>query len=606
MEENKMKNKELVRLTTAGSVDDGKSTLIGRLLYECNAIYSDQLELLEKIRKKNGGEDLDFAFLLDGLSAEQEQGITIDVAYRYFSTDKRKYIIADVPGHEQYTRNMVTGASNAQVALILVDARKGLLRQSKRHLFIASLLGLQHVAIVINKMDLVDYSQAVYDKIKRDFVEFSIKLNISNLTFIPISALKGEMVTKSTGKMPWYKGWILLDYLENIQVVSERNLIDFRLPVQIILRPDQDHRYYAGLVESGVFRKGEEIMILPSRQKSIVKSIILGLNQVKEASAGQSIVFSLQDNIDISRGDIVVRQDNLPRIASRFEASLCWLDKRPLDLSRTYILKHTSKEIRCSLDVLRYRINTDNLHRKKAKTLHLNEIGRVIINTNEEILFDPYIQNKNLGNFILIDEISNNTVAAGVIIKDKKYANEDIASSVKKKGAILWLTGLSGSGKSTIANKVFDNLQTKGIDCEILDGDVIRQNLNNHLGFSKEDRLKNMEIAGFLANMLSKHGVVVIVALISPCKFKREEFKNKFDNFYEIYINASLAVCEQRDVKGLYKKVRQGEIVNFTGIDNVYEQPKTPDLEVKTDKLSVDEAVDKVTKFIKNKLKLFI
>lgn len=590
-------NKELIYLATAGSVDDGKSTLIGRLLYECNAVYEDQLEAIRSAKEKNGDDSLDFSLLLDGLASEREQGITIDVAHRYFATDKRKYIIADVPGHEQYTKNMVTGASKAQVVLILADARKGLLTQSKRHLFIASLLGIRQIAVVINKMDLVDYDQEVFDKIKKDFIKYSAKLNIPNLVFIPVSALKGDNVSERGDNLSWHKGWTLLDYLENVQVSSETNLIDFRFPVQMVSRPNQDFRGYGGMVISGVVKKGEEILVLPSGQSTSIDSIIKGDKKEKQAFAGQSAMLTFKDEIDIGRGDMIVRKNNLPLVAKKFEATICWMSADSLDTKKSYILKHTTKNVRCFVDKLRYKIDIDTLHRKKTGKLNLNEIGKIIFSTNQEIFADPYIQNKNTGSFILIDEASNDTVAAGIIIR--KIKGLDVVK--KNQGAVLWFSGLSGSGKSTIANEVASELKRKNVGFEILDGDVLRENINYDLGFSKEDRRKNLEIAGFIANMLSKHGVIVLSAFISPYRDVRNELKEKINNFFEVYINCSLEVCEERDVKGLYKKARQGEIKDFTGIGDDYEAPKNPDLEIDTSKLSIEESVDKVLKFLADK-----
>lgn len=591
---------ELLKFTTAGSVDDGKSTLIGRLLHDCNAIFEDQLLAVSKASKKRGDEEVDLALLLDGLSDEREQGITIDVAYRYFSTPKRKFIIADVPGHEQYTRNMVTGASTADLALILIDARKGFLIQSKRHLFVAALLGIPHIMIVVNKMDLMDYDQNVYDEIVRDVVNFAAKLEIKDLQFIPVSALTGDMVVERGGKLPWYEGPTLLSYLENVHVMSDRNLIDFRFPVQYVIRPNQDFRGYAGRIEGGVVKKGQKVMVLPSGVTTEVESIIYDDTEVDYAFNSQSVVISLKDEVDVARGNMIVREGNLPEMGREIEANVCWFSEEPMQVNKRYLLKHTTKVVPCFVEELKYRLNIDTLHREEAAGLELNEIGRISVRTNEPLMFDVYSKNRTTGSFIIVDELTNNTVGAGIILnKGKKntYLRGEGALKMKK-GGVLWFTGLSGSGKSTIADKLYEYLGERGVMAERLDGDVMRQSLSKDLGFSKEDRYANIERAGFVAGLLAKHGVLVTASFISPYLEQREALRGEVSNYVEIYVNTPLDVCEARDVKGLYARVRSGEIDSFTGISDPYEVPENPDIEILTEEESVDQAVEKIVAYL--------
>lgn len=595
-------NMELVRICTAGSVDDGKSTLIGRLLHDCESVFEDQLLALEKSASKVGKE-VDLAHLLDGLKAEREQGITIDVAYRYFSTPKRRFVIADVPGHEQYTRNMVTGASTANVAMILVDARKGMLIQSKRHLFIASLLNIPHILIVVNKMDLMGYDQDVFNKIKNDFQEFSGKLNLKDLQFIPVSALKGEMVVERGNNMNWYSGRTLIDYMENIQIGSDKNMIDFRFPVQYVVRPNQDFRGYAGRVESGSIKKGEKVKIMPSGRTSRVESIYVHGERAEQAFAPQSALITLEDEIDISRGEMIVRENNLPMVGREIESTINWMGELPLELNKSYFIKHGTKTTRCYINKIRYRLNINDLHREETDKLKLNEMGRVIITVNEPLLFDAYSQNKNTGSFILIDEGTNNTVGAGIIIR-KGGSSENIIESNKVKknrGAVLWFTGLSGSGKSTIADKLHEVLQGLGARSERLDGDIVRESLTRDLGFSKEDRDKNIERVSYVAGLLSKHDVLVLASFISPYRANRELARQKANDFIEIFVDATLDTCIKRDVKGHYKKALAGEIESFTGISDPYEHPERPDLHIKTDETTLDECVEKIISYLKEK-----
>lgn len=592
-------NIELLRLTTAGSVDDGKSTLIGRLLHDCQSIFEDQLLAVENTCSKVGKE-VDLALLLDGLKAEREQGITIDVAYRYFATAKRRFIIADVPGHEQYTRNMVTGASNAQLALILVDARKGLLPQSKRHLFITAMLGIPHVAIIVNKMDLVEYDQKVFEEIKADFDAFSRKLNVSDLQYIPVSALKGDMVVERGESMNWYTGRTMLDYLETVHVASDLNLIDFRFPVQHVLRPHQDFRGYAGRIQGGMVRPGEKVIVLPSRKTSTVKALYHHGNPKEEAYNSQSVVVTLEDEIDISRGDMLVRENNLPEVSDRVEATISWMSDDALEENKHYLIKLGTKTTPCYIEKLRYKIDIDTLHREESSALYMNDIGRVVIKSNEPLLFDSYKQNKPTGSFILIDELSNNTVAGGIIIhKGRKLDHVAQGKVTLHKGAVLWFTGLSGAGKSTIADRLHEVLEQMQVKSERLDGDIVREGLTKDLGFSKEDRDTNIERVTFVAKLLSKHGVMVLATFISPYQAHRNYVKEHVNNVIEIFVDASLDTCIKRDVKGLYKKALNNEINNFTGVSDPFEAPVSPDIHVKTDEKTLDECVEEIIEYLK-------
>lgn len=599
--EKKENEAELIRITTAGSVDDGKSTLIGRLLHDCNAVYEDQILAAKKASGKRGKKDIDFSLLLDGLSAEREQNITIDVAYRYFSTPKRRFVIADVPGHEEYTRNMVTGATLADLAIILADAEKGILTQSKRHLFIASLLKIPHILVAINKMDLVQYEEKIFKKIKNDFSDFSSRLGIGDLRFIPVSALRGDMLIKRGEEMSWYGGPTLIDYLENLEIAGDRNMVDFRLPIQLVLRADDGLRGYAGKVEGGIIRKGEEVVVLPSEKGTRVKKIMVGNREVDYAFDSQSATLFFEDEIDASRGNLVARENNRPELANEIEAKICWMGEKTMKKGKSYIMKQTTKSVRCFIDFLYYKINIDNLHREQSNELKLNEIGKVRMTTNEPVIFDSFFKNKGTGSFILIDENDNDTVATGIILAGKKNGKEKKEKIKTEKGAVLWMTGLSGSGKSTIADKVFSFLKERGINSERLDGDFLRETLCKDLGFSKEDRDKNIERAGFIANLLARNGVIVLATFISPYKKQRDELRKTVSNFIEVFIDTPLEICERRDVKGLYKKAREGRIEFFTGISDVYERPDKPEIVIKTEEESEEKAEKKIIKFLLEK-----
>ncbi|MBD3343626.1 MAG: sulfate adenylyltransferase subunit CysN [Chitinivibrionales bacterium] len=616
--------KTLLRFTTTGSVDDGKSTLIGRLLYETKSIFEDQFAAVEKTSKKRGQEEADLALLLDGLAAEREQGITIDVAYRYFETTNRKFIIADTPGHEQYTRNMITGASTAELAIILVDARNGVMTQSKRHGFLVSLLQIPHMIVAVNKMDLVDYSQQVYDDIVDEYKRFSQKLDIHDITFIPVSALKGDNVVERSPNMPWYDGFTLLHYLENVHVMADKNLIDFRFPVQYVVRPHLDFRGYAGMVVSGTISPGEKVLALPSGKTSSVKEVVTYDSNLKEAFASQSVVLTLNDEIDVSRGDMIVRKNNLPTVSNHFEAILCWMDEKPFSLKTHYILKHTSRSVKASVSKLNYRINVNTLHREQADTFHLNEIGRVEITTSQPLFFDSYKSNQATGSFILIDPVTNLTAAAGMIRGPVKELDEVIriahqdehgrrhSSNVTWQGqtisqearelrnghkaAVLWLTGYSGAGKSTVAKALEKKLFDTGCQTMLLDGDNIRHGLCGDLGFSEKDRNENIRRVSEVAKLFYENGRIVLCTFISPLKTQRNFARSIIPEgrFFEIFVRCDLSVCKRRDPKGLYKKADRGEIKDFTGVSSPYEEPGNPEITVETDLRSVDEIVEEI------------
>lgn len=610
---------ELLRFTTAGSVDDGKSTLIGRLLYDSKAIFEDQLEAVEQASKKRGDEYVDLALLMDGLRAEREQKITIDVAYRYFATPKRKFIIADTPGHIQYTRNMVTGASTAELAIILIDARKGVVTQSRRHGFLATLLQIPHLVVAINKMDLVDYSQQVYRQIMAEYREFAAKLSVQDIVFIPISALHGDNVVEKSRHMPWYDGSTLLHHLENVNVGSSRNLVDFRFPVQYVIRPNQDFRGFAGQIASGRISPGEEVVVLPAGLSSRVKSIVTYDRELEEAVAGDSVVLTLADEIDISRGDMIVRSRNLPQKSNQLDATICWMSETPLNPEGTYWLQHTTRLVKAFIAELNYKIDVDTMHRESADTLTLNEIGRIQLTTTQPLFYDRYQLNRSTGSFILIDPFTNNTVAAGMIRGQSRQvgdlvevAPERAAKATKSsdviwqqvgitrekreaqnghRAAVLWFTGLSGSGKSTVARKVEQRLFELGCRTMYLDGDNLRHGLNGDLGFSEADRQENIRRVSEVARLGFEHGNIVLCSFISPFQRDRDFGRSLLPEgrFFEIYVKCDLEVCKRRDPKGLYQKVLRGEIKEFTGISSPYEEPSQPELVVETDLQDPDE-----------------
>ncbi len=621
-------NKSLLRFTTSGSVDDGKSTLIGRLLYETNCIFEDQFAAVEKTSQQRGNERVDLALLLDGLAAEREQGITIDVAYRYFTTAKRKFIIADTPGHEQYTRNMVTGASTSELAIILIDARYGVITQSKRHGFLISLLQIPHLVVAVNKMDLVDYAEASFRKIVKDYSEFSQKLDIHDISFIPISALDGDNVTTRSANMPWYEGHTLLHMLENVHVSADKNFVDFRFPVQSVLRPNLNFRGFSGTITSGTVKVGEEIATLPSGKTSRIKSIVTYDGDLEEACAGQAVTLTLDDEIDISRGDMIVRMNNLPHVGNEFDVNLCWMDEQPMNLRAHYVLKHTTQKVKAYIWDIRYKIDVNSLHREEADQFALNEIGRVIIKTARPLFFDNYQINRGTGSFILIDPLTNRTVAAGMIrgkardvkaVTKTKHAESQCSTNVNweggmisvqdwehrngHKGAVLWCTGLSGAGKSTVAKGLVKLLFSKGCQVLVLDGDNMRHGLCGDLGFNDQDRSENIRRVGETARLFYEQGNIVICTFISPFHDDRNFVRSILPDgaFCEVFIKCDLEVCKRRDPKGLYKRAEAGEIKDFTGVDSPYEEPLNPDITVETDIHSVESIVEQIEGYLQGR-----
>lgn len=590
----------LLRIATAGSVDDGKSTLIGRLLYDSKAVMEDQLAAVERTSKERGHGYTDLALVTDGLRAEREQGITIDVAYRYFATAKRKFIIADTPGHIQYTRNMVTGTSTAQLAIVLVDARHGLLEQSRRHAFLASLLGIQHIVLAVNKMDLIDWDRERFEKIRDDFHEFVARLDIQDVTTIPLSALAGDNVVTKSDKTPWYEGPSLLSHLEEVYIAGDRNLMDVRFPVQYVIRPQThehaDHRSYAGTIASGVMRPGDEIVVLPTGKTSTITAIDGPTGPLDEAFAPMAVSVSLADDIDISRGDMIARVHNQPHTTQEFDATVCWMsDDASLEPGRDYIIKHTTRTTRVRVTDLDYRLDVNTLHRDKSATaLKLNELGRVTLRTQQPLLLDEYSRNAVTGSFILIDPDTNGTVAAGMVRDTTPAANRSASPNAVRhanlvtaedrlsKGSTVWFTGLSGSGKSSVAMLVERKLLELGRPAYVLDGDNLRHGLNSDLGFSMADRSENLRRLAHIATLLADSGQIVLVPAISPLEEHRELARKVHTDqgfeFFEVFMDTPLADCEARDPKGLYAKARAGEITHFTGIDSPYQRPKNPNL----------------------------
>lgn len=606
--------KTLLRFITCGSVDDGKSTLIGRMLYESKMIFEDQLAAIENDSKKLGtqGENIDFALLVDGLASEREQGITIDVAYRYFSTDKRKFIVADTPGHEQYTRNMATGASTADLAIILIDARKGILTQTRRHSFIASLLGIKNVVLAINKMDLVDYSQDVYNKIIADYDEFAKLLREDgevpfNIVPIPLSALAGDNIIDKSAATPWYKGKTLLEHLETVPVQAVEIEKPFRLPIQWVNRPNLDFRGFSGQISSGSIKVGDKIKTLPSAKESVVKSILVGDKESKKAIAGQSVTLTLKDEIDISRGDMIATSKEPPQAANQFETTILWMDEDAMLPGRSYIMKSGTQVAQATITAPKYKVNVNTLAHEPAKQLELNEIGECLIAVDKKIVFDPYEANRDTGSFILIDRISNATVGMGMIRHALRRASNihwqsmDVSKGARatmkgQQPAVLWFTGLSGSGKSTIANMVEKKLSAMGKHTYSLDGDNVRHGLNKDLGFSDADRVENIRRVTQVAKLMADAGLIVLTSFISPFKAERQMARQEFSEaeFLEVFVDTPLEVAEERDVKGLYKKARSGELKNFTGIDSPYEEPANAEIVVNTVDTSAEEAADKI------------
>jgi bifunctional enzyme CysN/CysC len=612
----------MLRVATAGSVDDGKSTLIGRLLYDSKQVFQDQYDAVERTSTERGDGYVNLALLTDGLRAEREQGITIDVAYRYFATPRRKFIIADTPGHVRYTRNMVTGASTADLSIVLIDARNGVVEQSRRHAFIASLLGVPHLVVCVNKMDLVGWDQRTFDRIADEFAAFAARLDVQDITFIPMSALNGDNVVERSTNMPWYQGPPLLYHLEHVVVASDRNMIDMRFPVQWVIRPmtDEyhDYRSYAGQVAGGILRRGEEVVVLPSGAKTRIAGIDVHGGEIEEAYPPMSVALRLEDDLDVSRGDMIARPANRPTVSDSFDATICWMSERALEEGARYTIKQTTRTSRAIVKSLRYRIDVNTLHRHpEATRLELNDIGRVGLRLSAPLAFDTYVRNRATGSFVLIDDLTNDTVGAGMILGAQGNGNGDAAvatspnvtwhagsverdarwATLGQRGAVVWMTGLPSSGKSTIAHALEQRLIAEGQPAYVLDGDNLRHGLNGDLGFSDEDRTENVRRTAHVARLLADAGVVAVVSLVSPFAADRANARELVEAeelpFHEVWVSTPVEECERRDPKGLYKKARAGELPGFTGVDGPYEAPARPDLELGSD-VSVGDAVERL------------
>lgn len=599
--------KGYLRFITCGSVDDGKSTLIGRLLYDSKMIFEDQLSALEKDSKKVGtqGQNIDFALLVDGLAAEREQGITIDVAYRFFSTNKRKFIVADTPGHEQYTRNMATGASTADLAILMIDARKGILTQTKRHSFIVSLLGIKHVVLAINKMDLIGFDQNVFQEIDKNYRTFAKDLGFHNIESIPVSALEGDNIIEKSEKTDWYNGPMLMEHLETVQIEEQNESAPFRLPVQWVNRPNLDFRGFSGTVSAGNIAVGDEIVALPSAKISKVKDILVASGEKNKAEFGEAITLCIEDEIDVSRGDVIAKLNERPETTDQFQAHVIWMHDEPLLPGRPYLIKTNNKTSEGVITELKHKINVNSLENESGKTLELNEVGLVNVNLNQSIAYDPYTENQSLGSFIIIDKFTNSTVACGMIKFGLRRARnvhwqavdvdkESRSKQKLQKPKILWFTGLSGSGKSTIANLVEKKLHAMGKHTYLLDGDNVRHGLNKDLGFTDVDRVENIRRLGEVSKLMVDAGLIVLAAFISPFRAERQMVREMMDEdeFIEIFVDTPLEICEERDEKGLYKKARSGELMHFTGIDSPYENPENAEIHVNTVDYSADEAAN--------------
>lgn len=606
----KHQHKSLLRFITCGSVDDGKSTLIGRLLYDSKMIFEDQLAALEADSKKSGtqGEEIDFALLVDGLAAEREQGITIDVAYRFFATEKRKFIVADTPGHEQFTRNMVTGASTADLAVILIDARKGVLTQTRRHSYLAHLIGIRNIVLAVNKMDLVDYDEKVFDDIVADYRKFASTIGIDNFVAMPISGFKGDNITANSANTPWYTGVPLIKHLEQVELdVTNNQTKPFRMSVQWVNRPNLDFRGFSGLISAGTIKPGDGIRVLPSGKTSTVSKIVTMEGELDEAVAGESVTLCFDDEIDCSRGNVIAADDNPPETADQFESTIVWMDDEPLHVGRGYWLKLGAQMVSVTVQAPKYVINVNTMEHMAAKTLDLNAIGVAEIATDKAITFENYAQNQTLGGFILIDKVTNATVGAGMLNFSLRRAQnvhwqatdidrESHASLKNQRPKLLWFTGLSGSGKSTIANEVEKRLNMMNRHTFLLDGDNVRHRLNKDLGFTEADRIENIRRVGEVAKLMTDAGLIVLTAFISPFRAERDMVRAMVPDgeFIEVFVDTPLEVAEQRDVKGLYKKARAGELKNFTGIDSPYEAPVEPEIRVNTVEMSAEEAAEYV------------
>ncbi len=623
--------KQLLRFITCGSVDDGKSTLIGRLLFDSKMLYEDELAKIEADSKTQGavGGQFDPSLATDGLKEEREQGITIDVAYRYFSTAKRKFIIADTPGHEQYTRNMATGASSADLAVILIDARHGVMTQTKRHSFIVSLLGIRHVIIAINKMDLVDFDEATYDQICKDYSTFSRRLDLPDLHFIPLSALNGDNVVDRSENMPWYNGSTLMNRLESVYIGSDRNLQDFRMPVQWVNRPNLDFRGFCGTISSGIIRQGDDVMVMPSKKTTRVKNIVTADGNIEEAYAPLAITLTFEDEVDASRGDVVVKPGNVPATSDTVEAMLVWMAEEPMVPGKTYIVKHSAQQVTGSIESLRYRIDVNTLHSSPSPQLNLNEIGRCRLSLNEPICFDPYKSNRSTGAIILIDRLTNATVAAAmildrsasgkklaaweeeIVVEDNAQESGDLSEVTNaerearygQKPATVLLTGLTSSGKTTIAKAVERKLFESGRAVTVLDGQQVRRGLSKDLGFSFEERSENLRRSAYLANILNDAGIICIAAFVAPNATVRDKVAGVVgtDRFLTVHVDAPIELCRQRDTSGQYVDADAGKLKEFSGVTAPYEVPETPDLVLKTADQSIDDCATAVIQLLTEK-----
>jgi bifunctional enzyme CysN/CysC len=602
-------HKSLLRFITCGSVDDGKSSLIGRLLYESRMIFDDQLTQLAADSRRVGtrGGELDFALLVDGLAAEREQGITIDVAYRFFSTERRKFIVADTPGHEQYTRNMVTGASTADLAVILIDARKGVLTQTRRHSFLVQLLGISRVVLAVNKMDLVDYSRATFETIVADYRAFADLIGLKDITAIPISAVQGDNILAHTANTSWYRGPTLMDHLESVEVDAPVAGKPFRLPVQWVNRPNADFRGFAGLIASGSIARGARIRVLPSGRESRVARIVTAGGDLETAAAGQSVTLTLDSEVDVSRGDVLAAADSPPQVASQFEATIVWMHEEPMLQGRAYLMKAGTRTVSATIAPLKHRIDVNTLEHAPAERLELNDIGVCELELDRAIPFEPYLESRALGGFILIDRITNNTVGAGLInfalrrSQNVHWQALDVDKQVRslqkgQKACVLWLTGLSGAGKSTIANLIEKRLTAAGRHTYLLDGDNVRHGLNKDLGFTAQDRVENIRRVAEVSKLMVDAGLIVLVSFISPFRSERRMARALFapGEFLEVFVDTPLAEAESRDVKGLYRKARRGELKNFTGIDSPYEAPEDPEIHIDTTLVKPEAAAESI------------
>jgi bifunctional enzyme CysN/CysC len=601
-------HKSLLRFITCGSVDDGKSTLIGRLLYDSKMIFEDQLDALQADSKRVGtqGQEIDFALLVDGLAAEREQGITIDVAYRFFATEKRKFIVADCPGHEQYTRNMFTGASTADLAIMMIDARKGVLVQTRRHSYLCNLIGIKNIVLAVNKMDLVDYNQEVFDKIVAEYSVFAAEIGIENFAAMPISGFKGDNITAPSPSMPWYKGQPLMAHLEQVPIDNAADQSKpFRLPVQWVNRPNLDFRGFSGLIASGSVKPGDAVRVLPSGKTATIGKIVTLDSELESAAAGQSVTLCFEEEVDCSRGNVIVTADTPPEVSDQFETTIVWMDDDPLHVGRGYWLKLGTQMVSVTVQQPKYIINVNTMDRLAAKTLELNAIGVAEITTDKPIVFEPYTNSRTLGGFILIDKITNRTVGAGMLHFSLRRAQNvhwqatDIgrdshASMKNQKPRVLWFTGLSGSGKSTIANEVEKSLAMMNRHTFLLDGDNVRHGLNKDLGFTEADRIENIRRVGEVAKLMSDAGLIVLTAFISPFRAERDMVRAMIPDgeFIEIFVDTPIEIAEARDVKGLYKKARSGALKNFTGIDSPYEEPLNPEIRVNTSEMTAAQAAE--------------